>query len=75
MELAKGASVEELLGNLGKSHDLYTDAKLLIESIMLTAVDNNDKRILQQFEKIFSEQQIVCRNDHSSLYPLHSSNK
>jgi hypothetical protein len=60
MQLARDASVEELLGNLSRASNHYNSAKLLIESIMMTANDPIDKRILQQFSQTFNEQQNVC---------------
>jgi hypothetical protein len=42
-----------------RAYDLYTSAKLLIESIMMTSTDSNDKRVLHQFAQTFSDQQTV----------------
>ena len=61
MNMAAEANVEELLGNLNKAQDNYLSAKFLIESVLITAVDQNDKRILQQFAQQFSDQQEVCK--------------
>jgi len=66
MQLARDASVEELLGNLHRASSHYNSAKLLIESVLMTAHDPSDKRILQQLATTFSEQQNACDN-HSIL--------
>jgi hypothetical protein len=60
MQLAREANVEELLGNLIEAQKRYANAKLLIEAVMITATDPNDRRNLLFFAKEFSTCQTVC---------------
>lgn len=60
MQLAREANVEELLGNLIEAQRRYANAKLLIEAVMITATDPNDRRNLLFFAKEFSTCQTVC---------------
>ena len=72
LELARNASVDELLGNLQKACDDYTAARLLVEGVMMTATDAGDRATLQQFAKTFGDQAASCRllaESHSQILP------
>lgn len=67
MEIAREASVEELLGNFDKACGLFLSARLLIEVIMMTANDPLDRKNLQGFANKFTNQHSLCARFHSDL--------
>ena len=72
LQLARDASVDELLGNLQQACDSYTSARLLIEGVMMTATEPSDRATLQHFAHTFGEQYTQCRmllESHSQILP------
>jgi len=61
MELARDASVGEMLGNLFNASSQYEKARLLVESVLMTTESSSDKKILQSFAETFAQQQNHCR--------------
>jgi len=67
LQLGQEASVQELLGNLKNACELYKNAKSLVESVLITASDPSDRRVLSGFAQMFAEQFAVADHARSVL--------
>mmetsp|Transcript_12369 Transcript_12369/g.18759 ORF Transcript_12369/g.18759 Transcript_12369/m.18759 type:complete len:905 (+) Transcript_12369:100-2814(+) len=67
LRLGLEASVEELLGNLTTACERYNTAQLLIECVLMTASDPSDRRVLQGFAQMFSDQYSQCEKSKIAL--------
>lgn len=64
IEFAQNASVNEMLGNLSLACSEYENARLLMESVLLTAHDASDKKVLKQYADTFAAQHESCKRSH-----------
>jgi hypothetical protein len=67
IELARDASVNEVLGNLSQAYTKYESARLLMESVLLTADAAVDRKVLKQYADMFAVQQDTCRRTNDIL--------
>jgi serine/threonine protein kinase len=67
MKLARDAWVEMLLGNVLKAMDYYADSKLLIDCLVATTADMEDKRLLQYYAQSIAYQLELSDRTRSSL--------
>lgn len=45
----------------------YQVARILIDCILMTASESSDRKVLQQFIQMFTDQQTVCQESKSML--------
>jgi hypothetical protein len=66
IELAREASVNEMLGNLKIACKDYENARLLMESVMFAADASEDREVLKRYVEMFAAQYETCKqaNEH-----------
>lgn len=70
LKFGQNASVEELLGNMEKAGKLYKSARLLIESVLVTTSDAQDKQLLESYAQRFGEHQNKCEQAQKNFSVL-----
>lgn len=68
IELARKASVDEMLGNLKVACKDYANARLLMESVLLVTDASEDRKVLKRYVEMFTGQHETCKraNEHFS---------
>jgi len=67
VQLTSEGTVQQLLGDLMKACDSFQLAKFLVEAVLLTASDSNDRRQLQGLLKQISEKLDACEKSSAAL--------
>jgi hypothetical protein len=53
--------------SLSRASERYQAAKLLIDCVLMTASESSDRKVLQQFIQLFSDQISLCEESKSML--------